>query len=81
MKAEDTVMSRERIDGTVGYFLGSPKILDGIVEVAEQQARISFKAGIKEVVESVNLMLYLPHISLENVKSLWKAKQREWGIE
>ena len=39
------------------------------------------QAGIKEVVESVNLMLKLPHITLKNVETLWQSELKEWGIE
>jgi len=77
MKAEDTVMSRERAEGTIGYFMSSPKILDGIMEVAEYQAEVSFKAGIKEVVEWIRAH----DRDFYSSKEEWKSKLKEWRIE
>ncbi len=52
----------------------------GIVGLVETVKEISFKAGIKEVVEWVNThKLYAGNISIP--KRIWQAKLKEWGIE
>lgn len=59
--------------------------------VAKVQAEISFKAGIKEVVEWINQaehLLYVPEGDKETIDhgillrpSKWQRKLKEWGIE
>uniref|UniRef100_A0A6M3LKD4 Uncharacterized protein n=1 Tax=viral metagenome TaxID=1070528 RepID=A0A6M3LKD4_9ZZZZ len=54
-------------------------------EIAEAQTEISFKAGVREVVEAVGQRCYTwhdetnrQHICLDI--ELWEAKKKEWGI-
>ena len=81
MEAKDTVIdiSENKYDG-----LGA----DTLVEL---QAEISFKAGIKEVVEWINQeehLLYVPEGDEEPIDhgillrpSKWQAKLKEWGVK
>ncbi len=76
MEAKDTVMSnvwREIVGGT-------EKGKISIRAELEAQAEISFKAGIKEVVEWIeakNHPINISHIHI--VKTEWQAKLKEWG--
>ena len=67
--------AQAEVSFNAGYEAGNQQtyeigVSDGKVEgVAE---------GIKEVVDSVNLILKLPSISVENIRILWQAKLKEW---
>ena len=112
MKAEDTVISDDDIDGTRFHLLdelekkakvnwwdickavketmgqqaslAAEQFLIDITnktgqEVAKAQAEISFKAGIKEVVEWItNREKYYtnPHLKYDNE---WQSKLKDWG--
>lgn len=39
------------------------------------------QVGIKEVVDSVDLIFKLPHITTENARALWQAQKEEWGLK
>ncbi len=79
MKAEDTVLSRKIHE------------IDTLCEERVKQASISFKAGVKEVVEWINEHsnakatytddLHMTRRWLEMPIGLWQAKLKEWGIE
>ncbi len=86
MEAKDTVMTPEEL--TVIW----NERCDGFEvakRIAETQAEISFKAGIREVVELINKIGVSSHIKtmegaidvIELVKRPWQAKLKEWGIE
>ncbi len=47
-----------------------------INQIIKDQAKISFNAGIKEVVDFVNL-----NMSLFSDLPSWKDKLKEWGVE
>jgi len=85
MKAKDTVMNSEQIVKATWINPNYPK--DSPVErlstpqevgIAQAQAEISFKAGIKEVVEFVEaegvMCQYL------DMLNRWQAKLKEWNI-
>ena len=65
MKAEDTVM-----DTNDKRYHSST-----LEEMLYEQAEISFKAGIKEVVEWVSI-----NINTDSRRDEWQAKLKEWGI-
>ena len=69
MKAEDTVMS----DVTPVGLLQNQRELDGLLR---EQAELSFKAGIKEVVDFVQQFGIQSQIFKE-----WQSKLEEWGID
>ena len=57
---------------------------DTLVDVASEPAEISFKAGIKEVVDFVNSHLHdSPSCSYTYCfsKRAWQAKLKEWGYK
>jgi hypothetical protein len=77
MKSDDTVMSPELL-----------KVYEGNIQAAiEWQAEVSFKAGIKEVTDWLNIntcKLYDEHhiefytyIPMDK----WQVKLKEWGIK
>ena len=70
MKAKDTVMNDKEIKKVL-VFIG---ILTDARAIAKAQAEISFKAGIKEVVEFANHFAGIKH------NPEWKAKKKEWGL-
>ncbi len=71
MKAEDTVLSNGKL---LGLF-GTPDFTER--QGREAQAEITFKAGIREVVEWIEEhKMHLNHNHRQ-----WKAKLKEWGIE
>ncbi len=86
MEAKYTVMSENRInikwDTVIGYPCQQKLITKSELEnLLETQAEISFRAGIKEVVEWVSENL-LGFVYDYNPKRLqWQAKLKEWGIE
>lgn len=80
MKAKDTLMSREELeqvyrDGLIGWWL----------RIAQAQAELSFRAGIKEVVEYIHQHLIDPRVTGDLKTTItpweWQAKLKEWGIE
>lgn len=95
MEAKDTVMSDEEInfykhlytDQTHEHFIYDFK------GVAKAQAEISFKAGIREVVEMVNSCEMTTDVHQEDgslfvrkgdiviLDAYWQAKLKEWGIK
>jgi len=69
MKVIDTVMSRKIYEGDNAY------------EERVKQAEISFKAGIKEVVEELaHYWDAIPLIQLTTTNR-WQAKLKEWRVE
>jgi len=91
MEAKDTVMTEDIINLAhicliSGSYQGTPQRLEALgFLVAERQAEISFKAGIKEVVEW--LEANCDH-TYEYAYGQWtftvkdfNAKLKEWGIE
>lgn len=82
MKASDTVMSQEEINamdwtGDVGHLCSA---------VAKAQAEISFKAGIKEVVDFIEGESEIHNVHEAGCLCLciyllaWKAKLKDWGL-
>ncbi len=86
MKAKDTVMKKEQAREIVSVGDQIEDILqvpiDKLAAVCKAQAEISFKAGIKEVVEwikaSGDASLYNQH---GDYTDDWQAKLKEWGIK
>ncbi len=87
LEAKDTVMTIAAInevrlqkskEGKAENVTGWCKI------IAQGQAEISFKAGIKEVVEFVNDEVF-PMLNMASIpvsfKDRWNNKLKEWGIE
>jgi len=81
MEAKDTVMSANNIAtlGYDGYDKDQNMLLRGeqIPKALERQADISFKAGIKEVVEWIIENNGTP----DHILDLWQAKLKEWQEE
>lgn len=80
MKAEDTLLTRcANCDGEGAVCRDCYWGL-AFREGCIAQAEVSFKAGIKEVVEYVttNLLLYGPNY---DEKEAWYARLKEWKIE
>ncbi len=48
--------------------------------IAMEQAEISFKAGIKEVVEWVIQNYFIPSPTDKAGQEEWQAKLKEWGL-
>lgn len=92
MEAKDTVMSGEKIEEAmtveVNHLpLQRHAVFDGLSRyklVAKAQAEISFKAGIREVVEFVlahkETGLFFKHGNVYIKPSEWQAKLKEWGL-
>ena len=87
MKAKDTVMKEDGKRGCVFTDKGgyrTPWSITG--HTAKAQAELSFKAGIREVVdwiESVRPVRKLPEGNMEHYAvsmEQWQAKLKEWGI-
>lgn len=87
MKAKDTVMNDEQIKDALRCEISKPvEWFEGwlidfeteLREIAIAQAEISFKAGIKEVVEWIkSKAIEIIGIPQEE----WQAKLKEWKIE
>ena len=83
MKAKDTVIETEAAN------LGDcPHPQSLIQAIRVEQAEVAFKAGIKEVVDSLDwesthyqTMEGSPIIQLQISKADWQAKLKSWGIE
>jgi len=94
-EAKDTVMEGNQIAACYGIKANTThgilwedarKAVD--VEIATRQAEISFKAGMKEVVEFIEQNsenIYSNDTRYSSVqaigKVLWQAQLKEWGIE
>ena len=89
MKAEDTIMSNDRIYVACVHGFGKKVEADNLTDeielkrheaakqVAREKAEISFKAGIKEVVE----WIHNHGGSLDGQRIEWHEQLKEWGIE
>ena len=77
MKAKDTAMSEEEIWDIIKKY--NPWGIEQRLVVAEHQAEISFKAGIKEVVDWLRTNLPDEYGSIVGW-SVWQAKLKDWGI-
>jgi len=87
MKAEDTVMNRTRSNKLTDIIYKDNKIFnDEVVPFLKAQAEISFKAGIKEVIEWIkkheltspddnSITRFYPFYYIE------ERELKEWGIE
>ena len=76
MEAKDTVMPLEysALDGLNCAGISDEKILRAI----KAQAEISFRAGIREVVEWIEKHeMYMAF----HCKEDWQAKLKEWGVK
>ncbi len=83
MEAKDTVLSKEQLDA-IDLKNAESNFIDALYDTARQQAEISFKAGIKEVVDWVNKnVAWRPDAPYKSAIDMddWKAKVKEWGIE
>jgi len=75
---EDTIMDNDALLGSY-YDIASPLdkaiLVAGLREIAQNQAEISFKAFMQEVVEWIN-------IHREDIDAIdkWEAKLKEWQI-
>jgi len=81
MRAKDTVMSDKEIKQITG---GTHRDFPEGLRICQAQAEISFKAGIKEVVEWVNSNAQQDaeecHGSLTLDPNEWQWQLKEWGI-
>ena len=92
MKAKDTVMSDEQVRANCYWALKEWEIREGGLETVKMnlkaQAEISFKAGIREVLEFIPLQEYLKQSELIEDVPIWiglnweetQAQLKEWGI-
>ena len=88
MEAKDTVMKPEQIAACLnrtigaetGDSFGAKDIKPEDFEIAETQAGISFKAGMKEVVDTVNSLGMVAVVSQVASLDKWQAKLKEWGV-
>lgn len=85
MEAKDTVMSDKGIYSEYESWLDREEDeyqIKGLREVAKRQAEISFKAGIKEVVEWIH-HTFNKAITLDQMSATttWQSKLEEWGID
>ncbi len=97
MKREDTVMSNEQIEKLVqdwvdeDFAVRSVQLDRGHWEyivsvIAKAQAEISFNAGIREVVNWIEIVPPVTELSEGNMKHYvisieqWQNKLKEWGI-
>jgi len=91
MKAEDTVMSRE--ERREVFNAQTRTGLEFEIALLQAQAKISFKAGIKKVVDCANEAKITTDVFQEDGSVIlrkgdivipqlyWRAKLKEWGIE
>ena len=84
MKASDTVMPFSQIEA-IDLKNAESNFTDALYDVAREQAEISFKSGIKEVVEFINKEM-LPYHGLDEYITVgwdekWQSKLKEWGID
>ncbi len=80
MEAKDTVMTGKQIDAEMDRI----EKMDSSYTTAESelcktQAEISFKAGIKEVVEWINHNFWTGLGAYNIPLKEWQAKLKEWG--
>lgn len=94
MKAKDTVMKEDQLIEVIYFAIESPdrdadegwKNKQRFKAVVQAQAKISFKAGIKEVVSQLGIELCDPDVMpyFEDYyyipKSILQAKLKEWEL-
>jgi len=82
MKASDTVMPFSQIEA-IDLKNAESNFTDALYDVAREQAEISFKAGIKEIVEWMRRESIAPEDgNYRPISPLkWQSKLKEWGIE
>lgn len=76
MKAKDTVMNPQEMAQTI---IGREDLPMGKA-IAEEQAEVSFKAGVKEVVRWLE-QNFEPTVPMTLDYRKWHTKLKEWGIE
>lgn len=84
MKAEDTVMSDKQLMELAQVFpedYGAPPYwwLRVNRRVAKEQASLSFKLGIKEVLDAIHYELDSNAFYVN--PNEWQARLKDWGIE
>ncbi len=83
MEAKDTVI-RYQVNHQVVTGSNEWHMIDGYNLGAEAQAEISFKAGIKEVVdwmkENPVRPMFLTHENAQDYKAKWESQLKEWGL-
>jgi len=79
MEAKDTVMSGKQIDAIVKN-LTEAECITVEQAVAQTQAGISFRAGIREVVEWINKNVHLYIRNDNGFIDALEAKLKEWGL-
>lgn len=94
MKASDTVMSAEQISVSLSQSNLTDEVFQEHEVVAKAQAEISFKAGIKEVVEWIEkeygyfiddrlckiIIDDIGYFSEVGSIKKWQSKLKSWGI-
>ena len=82
MKAEDTVMSPGEVAHILFQCRGTVK--DARQEVGLAQAKISFKTGIKEVLdwldENPASKMFITHEDAQEYEEKWNARLKEWVL-
>jgi len=82
---EDTIMDNDALLGSY-YDIASPLdkaiLVAGLREIAQNQAEISFKAFMQEVVEWMKAKSWLVNPSNRSLfEDDWQAKLKEWGVK
>jgi hypothetical protein len=87
MNYKDTILSHNRIN-EIDLKNAESNFTDALWDVAEEQAKVSFATGIKEVVGWVEKNIRVESIDLNETpivkwyfnEDTWRAKLKEWGI-
>ena len=83
MKAEDTVMSFMRIE-EIDAKNATSNFTDALFDVAREQAQISFRAGIREVIEwgreTCPHYIGMTYCYKRVCDTCWQSKLKEWGV-
>jgi hypothetical protein len=78
MKASKTILGFERLQ-EIDAKNAESNFIDALVDVAREQAEVSFKAGIREVVEWIeSLNPNYPDVPIGIAFSVWEDKLKEW---
>jgi len=88
MEAKDTVIDKLRMHSILAdeREKSDRSIIRAMTQLRNEQAEISFRAGIKEVVELVNIYNPMVGIIASDIgyfieTPVWQAKLKEWGIK
>jgi hypothetical protein len=84
MEAKDTVMDNSQMRIIIMPTGGKLSTLDETELLLEKQSEISFKAGMKEVIDFIKARPGYKEEPIGNIVYLgleWERQMKEWGIE